>query len=135
MDKIDLIELHSISDERGILTSIELGKDIDFVVKRLFYLHDIHAERGGHAHIDTDQVLICMSGNLDIELVFKEEKYIYHLNNPCFGLIIPRLTYVTMRNFSSDARVLVLANTHYDYYKSLRNFEDYTKFLKLKNVH
>ncbi len=135
MDKVQLLNFNSVNDFRGVLTSVEFGIDLDFEIKRIFYLHRIHGERGGHAHIDTDQVLICMSGSLDIELVYNNQIFNFHLDNPEFGITIPRLTFVTMRNFSLDACVLVLANTHYDYSKSLRNFEDFNNYLKQKNVH
>ena len=135
MDKIQLFNFNSVNDFRGVLTSLELGIDLVFEIKRIFYLHHILGERGGHAHIDTDQVLICMSGSLDIELVYNEQVFHFHIDNPELGITIPRLTFVTMRNFSSDACVLVLANTHYDYSKSLRNFEDFNNYLKQKNVH
>jgi len=135
MDKVQLLNFRSVNDVRGILTSIELGVDLNFEIKRIFYLHHVHAERGGHAHIDTDQVLICMSGSLEIELVFNQKMFYFHLDNPEIGITIPRMTFVTMRHFSSDACVLVLANTHYDYSKSLRNFEDYNEYIKQKNGH
>ncbi len=135
MNKIQILNLNSFRDKRGILTSFELGKDIDFEVKRIFFLHHILSERGGHAHIDTDQVLICIYGSLDIDIFFENKQYHFNLDNPDVGLTIPRLSFVKMKNFSSNACVLVLANTYYDKSKSLRTFEDYKNFINQSNVH
>ena len=51
------IDLPAVTDGRGTLTAIEATQDIPFAIERIFYMHHISADRGGHAHRDTDQVL------------------------------------------------------------------------------
>ncbi|MGH3929946.1 MAG: WxcM-like domain-containing protein, partial [Pseudonocardiaceae bacterium] len=58
--EIHWIDLPSHRDERGRLTAIEAGTDIPIVVERVFYVHETTQDRGGHAHRDTDQVLIAI---------------------------------------------------------------------------
>ena len=62
LDQVKLISLPSVVDSRGVLTAIEGTKDIPFEIKRVFYMHHIERNRGGHAHRDTDQVVIAISG-------------------------------------------------------------------------
>jgi len=127
---IQKIALPSVIDERGILTSIEGGDSIPFDIKRIFYMHHIVQNRGGHAHIDTDQVIIAMSGSMKVKVFDGESEEMYILNDCTEGLYTPRLTFCDLYDFSPGAVCLVLANTHYDMSRSLRSKDDYLKFLE-----
>lgn len=94
------INLPSVHDNRGILTSVESGIDIPFKITRIFYMHHIISERGGHAHIDTDQVVIAISGSFEIELFDGKDKVNYFLADPTRGLYIPRMVFIRLYNFS-----------------------------------
>jgi dTDP-4-dehydrorhamnose 3,5-epimerase-like enzyme len=123
-------DLPSVQDARGILTSIESDFDIPFEIKRIFYMHNISSDRGGHAHTDTDQVVIAISGNFRIELFDGIQKVKFLMNDPMKGLYIPRMIFIELSEFSSDAVCLVLASTHYDIKKSLRNIDDYKNAIR-----
>jgi dTDP-4-dehydrorhamnose 3,5-epimerase-like enzyme len=125
-----LIKLGTVTDSRGKLTAIEGNKNIPFCIKRIFYMHNILSNRGGHAHIDTDQVIIAIHGSFNVKISNGEEYKTFYLNNPEIGLYIPRLTFTDFSKISKDAVCLVLANTHYDISKSLRNFNDFLSYLK-----
>ena len=127
---IQKIALPSVIDDRGILTSIEGGSSIPFDIKRIFYMHHIVQNRGGHAHIDTDQVIIAMSGSMKVKVFDGESEEMYILNDCTEGLYTPRLTFCDLYDFSPGAVCLVLANTHYDMSRSLRSKDDYLKFLE-----
>ncbi len=117
-------------DERGILTSIEETKDIPIDIKRVFFMHQVVAERGGHAHIDTDQVLFAAHGSLMIELSDGTSKMVEKIDDPLRGIYIPRMIFTKMYDFSSDSVCVVLANTHYDKSKSVRTYRDFLRFLE-----
>lgn len=121
------IELPSNIDERGVLTSIESRGDTPFVVKRLFYMHHIVSERGGHAHRDTDQVVIAIAGKFKIDFSDGVNSKTYSLNEPTKGLYMPRMVFTRLYDFSPNAVCLVLANTHYDIKRSIRSWEEYLK--------
>ena len=126
--------LSSVRDDRGILTSVESNQDVPFNINRIFYMHHVKAERGGHAHIDTDQLLIPISGSFDVELFDGVKKIVYRLDDPVKGLFVPRMIFVRLFEFTEDAVCLVLASTKYDMKKSLRNVEDYLKAIKAINA-
>lgn len=90
-------------------------------------MHHVTSDRGGHAHIDTDQIVIAISGTFQIELYDGENKVIFEMDDPTKGIYIPRMIFINLFNFSADAVCMVLANTHYDIKKSIRNITDYTK--------
>jgi dTDP-4-dehydrorhamnose 3,5-epimerase-like enzyme len=120
-----IINLPSNIDERGVLTSIESQMDIPIDIKRIFYMHDIKNDRGGHAHRNTDQVLIPVSGSILVSLSDGNETRKFKMNDATKGLYIPRMTFTAMSDFSEGAVCLVLANTHYDMSKSIRTWEEF----------
>ena len=124
-----IFDIHTIDDPRGCLSSIEASVDIPFEIKRIFYMHHVVTDRGGHAHIDTDQVIIAMSGVVMVKLFDGNNAETYRLDNCTKGLYVPRLTFTDLYDFSNGAVCLVLANTHYDMKKSLRNKQDYLTYL------
>ena len=124
------IDLPSSSDSRGILTSIESEIDIPITIRRIFYMHRIVSARGGHAHVETDQVAIASSGSFKMELFDGVESKIYELNDATRGLYIPRMIFIRIYDFSEAAVCMVLANTHYDISKSIRSWEDYMNILE-----
>ena len=111
LKKIKLFKFNRNTDGRGSLTSIEGINDIPIEIKRVFYLTDITKDRGGHAHIDTDQVIISINGEFNISIFDGLNYYKRKMSNPYEGIYIPRKLFVDMKEFSSDCVCLVLANT------------------------
>jgi len=124
------IQFQNNGDNRGFLTSIEQNTNIPIEVKRIFYMHHVTTDRGGHAHIDTDQVIIPICGSFKVRVFdgVNEDEYI--LDDCTKGLYTPRLTFCDLYDFTTDAVCLVLANTHYDMSKSLRSKDDYITFIQ-----
>jgi len=127
MLKVKWINLHSVCDDRGCLTAIEGSKAVPFEIRRIFYLHNVTlgADRGGHAHLDTDQFAIAVNGSLNIVVSDGIEARSLVLDTPSWGISLPRMTWTKLIDFSENAVCLVLANTHYDRSKSLRTWADY----------
>jgi len=126
-----LFDIKTVEDTRGCLSSLEGEMDIPIDIKRIFYMHHVTTNRGGHAHIDTDQIIIAISGKLKIKLSDGINTKEYIMDDCTKGLYVPRLIFTDLYDFSSDAVCLVLANTHYDMKKSLRNMSDYLEYLKV----
>ena len=129
---IQWMDLKSISDPRGVLTAIESEIDIPIEIKRIFYMHHVTDDRGGHAHYETDQLIIGVSGSFEIELYDGFEKKKYILNDPTKGLYVPRMIFLNLMNFTKDAVCMVLANTHYKENEYIRNIDDYIKIISTK---
>ena len=121
------VKLNSVCDVRGCLTAIEGFKDIPFEIKRVFYMHNVAlgAERGGHAHLDTDQFALAVNGNLKIIVSDGIESRTILLDTPSWGIILPRMTWTSLIDFSDGAVCLVLASTHYERSKSIRTWSEY----------
>lgn len=125
-----VFNLKNNEDPRGCLTAIEGTLDIPFEIKRIFYMHHVTEDRGGHAHIDTDQVLIPIHGSLKVKLFNGKETEEYLMDDCTKGLFIPRLYFTDMYEFTSETVCLVLSSTHYDMGRSLRSMKAYMSYLK-----
>lgn len=129
LNEVRWIELAAISDDRGTLTAVEGTLDIPFAIKRIFYMHHISADRGGHAHRSTEQLVIGISGRHVIEVKDGQASRTFVLDDPNRGLYLPPMTFTTLTEFSPDAVSLVLASTHYDRSQSIRTFAQYLSVL------
>ena len=127
LNAVKWIDLPSNVDNRGVLTSIESSIDIPFAIERIFYMHHIVSERGGHAHRDTDQVVFAIYGRFKMDLSDGITTMTLDLDDPMRGIYVPRMVFIRMYDFSPGAVCIVLANTHYDIKKSIRNWDDYKK--------
>lgn len=129
LDKVKIIDLPKITDQRGNLTFVEGGKHIPFDIKRVYYLYDVPggSERGGHAHKELQQLIIAMSGSFDVVLDDGTEKKRFHLNRSYYGLYVPTMLWRELDNFSSGAVCMVLASNHYDEKDYYREYGDYLK--------
>lgn len=128
IEEIRWIKFGSNRDERGCLTAVECRPDLGIEVKRIFYMHDVTpgADRGGHAHRETDQVAIGISGELRILVSDGLRSMVVPLRSKEWGIYLPRMTWTRLYDFSPGAVCLVLANTNYDRSKSLRTWNDFT---------
>ncbi len=132
LEKVRWIEFTSNIDKRGILTAAESGREIPFEIKRIFYVYDIATDRGGHAHRETDQVVVAVCGSFDLSISDGTVKKSYKMNDPKKGLYIPRMLFIEIKNCSPDAVCLVISSTHYDIKKSIRNWEGYLEAVDKK---
>lgn len=132
LDQVRAIDLPSNRDDRGVLTSIESEQDAPFPIKRIFYMHHVLSDRGGHAHTDTDQVVVSVAGRFEMELSDGKESVTFTLDDPTRGIYIPRMVFININGMSKDAVCLVLASTHYDMSRSLRTHDAYLEALGLE---
>ncbi len=131
LSDIQLIEIPKIQDRRGNLSVVE-GNTIPFVSKRVYYLYDVPSgsKRGGHAHIEQQELLIALSGSFDVVLKDGKNTKTITLNKPNVGLLIVSGIWRELKNFSSGSVCLVLSSGEFseeDYireYKKFRLFKD-----------
>jgi dTDP-4-dehydrorhamnose 3,5-epimerase-like enzyme len=125
LEKVKWVDLPSSKDARGVLTSIESEKDTPFEIKRVFYMHHIVADRGGHAHRDTDQIVVSVSGKFKLDVSDGVATRTYILENPIRGIYTPRMVFIKLYDFSPGAVCMVFASTYYDMSKSIRSWDEY----------
>ena len=115
-----LLNLNIKQNEKpGFLIPIE-DFELDMKIKRIFYIfgftHNVDKNnRGYHANESTKQVLINITGSVNIVTKYAGnnlEKF-FILDKPNMALIVPPNNYIKMENFSKDAIFLVLCDTNF----------------------
>jgi oxalate decarboxylase/phosphoglucose isomerase-like protein (cupin superfamily) len=127
LERCRILNLPKITDHRGNLTFVEGGGHIPFEIRRIFYIYDIPSgeQRGAHAHKSLEQVVVCLSGGLDVCLDDGYCQRVVRLNRPWLGLYIPPMIWASEGNFDSGTVYLVLASEHYceaDYHRDYDHF-------------
>lgn len=110
-----ILELPKLENPAGNITPVNSGINVPFEIARVYYLYDVPggASRGGHAHKELEQLIVAASGSFDVILDDGLNRRTVHLNRPYFGLLLPRLIWRELVNFSSGGICLVLASQIY----------------------
>ena len=128
-----MISLPINHQANGNLTAVSNGVQVPFDVKRVYYLYDVPAgfSRGGHGHLELQQLIVALSGSFDITVDDGKVKRTFHLSRPNMGLYMPSGLWRELDNFSSGSICFVLASIEYD---EKDYFRDYDKFVAWKSL-
>lgn len=122
-----LISLPKVYDPRGNLSFIESLRHVPFEVKRAYWIYDVPGGmyRNGHAFRRQDELIVALSGSFDVVLNDGSGPVRHHMARSYYALYVPRMTWRTIDNFSTNSVVLVLSSTEYD---ADDYIEDFTRF-------
>ncbi|MBI0005852.1 FdtA/QdtA family cupin domain-containing protein [Gilliamella sp. W8126] len=125
--RVEFVNFNIIGDERGSLISLENSHNIGFDIKRMYYIYGTqkNISRGFHAHKKLKQLLIAVSGTVDIYCEYQNVKQTFSLNSPSIGLIIEGPVWRIMQNFSEDSVLIVLADGFYDENDYIREYDHF----------
>ena len=115
------------SKEEGFLTVAQQYKEVPFNIRRIFWVVDTPTQvsRGGHAHIDTEMILIALRGSIKITtLDCSGEEQTFDLHQSNQGLYLPKMVWHEM-TYSPDAVQLVLASSDYHESDYIRNYSTF----------
>jgi WxcM-like, C-terminal len=128
-----MISLPINHQANGNLTAVSNGIQVPFDVKRVYYLYDVPGgfSRGGHGHLELQQLIVALSGSFDITVDDGKVKRTFHLSRPNMGLYMPSGLWRELDNFSSGSICFVLASIEYD---EKDYFRDYDKFVAWKSL-
>ena len=130
-DKVKHINFPVIEDIRGNLAFIQ-NDILPFEFKRIYYLFDVpsSAFRGGHSHIDQQEILIALSGSFEVTVNDGISKKSFLLNKPNIGLHISTGIWRELENFSSGAICLVIASDVFNEEDYIRDFNEFLESKK-----
>lgn len=122
---IQLIPLQIHGDDRGALVSLEIDKNIDFEIRRVYYIYDTKkgVVRGYHAHKNLKQLVVPVKGSCRFTLDDGNERVSVFLDNPAQGLLVNSLIWREMSDFSEDCVLMVLASNEYDESDYIRDYD------------
>jgi len=135
MKNVEIISLPKILDSRGNLSFIEEENHIPFKIKRAYWIYDVPGgeTRGGHAFKEQKELIVALSGSLDVVIDNGEESKRYSLNRSYNGLFVPNWFWRQMTNFSTNSLALILSSTYYNPEDYILDYNLYKQWLK-KNV-
>ena len=121
-----------IVDSRGNLSFAENQTQLPFEIRRAYWIYDVPGgtERGGHAYRENTEFVIALSGSFDVLLDDGTREECISLNRSYYGILIPKLVWRTMVNFSTNSLALVLSSTEYDPEDYIRDYQEFLKTVK-----
>ncbi len=121
-----LRDCQTIRDARGRLSVVDFARDVPFTVRRSFFIADVVAggSRGGHAHRELHQFIICQAGGLTVMVDDGREQRGIRLA-PGQAVHVPPLIWATEQDFAPGTIYLVLASAPYDEADYFRRREDF----------
>ena len=125
-----IVNFPKIVDPRGNLSFFESSNHIPFEIKRTYWIYDVPGGeiRGGHAFIEQQELIVVLSGSLDIIVFDGIEEKKFSLNRSYYGLYIPNGLWRHMENFATNTVALVVSSTIFNEKDYIR---DKTKFVKI----
>ncbi len=121
-----IIPLQHFEDSRGKLGVAEIAKLCGFSAQRFYFLYGTQGRRGAHAHRHLRQLMIALTGRVEITLDSGEERKTYVLDSPKQALAVDPVVWREL-NLSADAVLGVLASEPYSEEEYIR---DYNTFLE-----
>lgn len=120
-----IIELPKFLDRRGNLSFIEEESHLPFKVRRVYWIYDVPGgeKRGGHAFKETHEMIVALSGSFDVLLHDGQKEYHYSLNRSYYGVLVPKMMWRTLENFSTNSLALIIASTDYSEEDYIYDFE------------
>lgn len=127
---VRIINLPKFEDPRGNLSFIEEENHVPFKIERAYWIYDVPGGqvRGGHAFKEQQELIVALSGSLDVMIDDGKNKVTYSLNRSYYGLYVPAGLWRQMQNFSTNSLALVLSSTHYCENDYLYQYEEFLEY-------
>jgi len=127
-----LVDIPLLSDPLGSIGVVEGDDLIPFEVKRFYFIRDVPAgaTRGSHAHRNLEQLIVAVSGSVDVELDDGVTAKTYALSGPHLALQVPPGYWRTLRDFTPGSVVAVLASREYDETDYIRDYDEFLSWTR-----
>lgn len=126
---VSKLKMHQ--DHRGKLISIEGTRDVPFDIARVYYILGAEGtQRGFHAHLRAEQLLICVKGSCRLIMDDGSRRDELLLDQPDKGLLIGRMIWREMHDFTADSVLLVLASAPFDETDYIRDYDSFVAATK-----
>lgn len=122
---IETLNLKHIVDHRGTMIA---ANSLPFEVKRVFFLKNVHKNRGSHAHKQLWEILIPIQGSAALIAFTRDDHYAVALNDSSKGVIVPPEYWRTLTMFSDDSIVLSLCSHELDENDYIRDYDEWYNF-------
>lgn len=117
------------ADDKGCLSVIE-GTDLPFAIKRIYYIHSvpIGAIRGEHGHRTLEQIVMCLSGAVEMMISDGVEQQFVTLSNPATLLYVPAGRWRSVKFKEAGSVLCVLASQLFDSSDYIYDYEEFVEW-------
>ncbi|TXT66082.1 MAG: putative TDP-4-oxo-6-deoxy-alpha-D-glucose-3,4-oxoisomerase [Promethearchaeota archaeon] len=125
--------LKTFIDRDGRLTPVEFY-DVPFKPKRMFYVTNVPKNdiRGGHAHYETQQLLICIDGRIGV-MLFDGYNEHYTVIEKDEAVFVDKMIWDSQIFLTGNDVMVSLCSTNYDKNDYIENKEQFIKLVKDKS--
>jgi mannose-6-phosphate isomerase-like protein (cupin superfamily) len=133
---VRVLELPGNPEGQRQLTFVELEGAAPFPVRRIYWIHTLSEGewRGQHAHKETQQLLVAVSGRLLIRLDDGTEKRDFVLDSPSRCLWVPAGLWRDIEVLEPNSVLLALASTHFNESDYIRDYAEYLRFSRTREL-
>lgn len=119
--------LRHVLDHRGNLIPVEFERELPFMPRRQFFIHDVADDhlRGEHAHKVCHQFLFAVVGSLSVIVDDGKDACEIELMDASFGLYLPPYTWAVQYRFKPQTVLAVYASHPYDAAEYIRDYDDF----------
>lgn len=120
-----------IADPRGNLSVLQYPMSLPFEPARVYWIHDAPAGsiRFGRAFYSTNEVMVALSGSVDVSLHTADMVKTITLNRADEGLFIPAMTWRDISNFATNSVVMVVSSNLFDETDYIRDIEMFNQLI------
>ncbi|MCW5746564.1 MAG: FdtA/QdtA family cupin domain-containing protein [Alphaproteobacteria bacterium] len=130
------LAVRGAADPRGRINFVETGADLDFPVRRAFWIHGVPAgqNRGHHAHREARLLIVALSGGADLVLDDGRHRETVRLDRPDLGMLVGAWVWHELHDFAADTVVLALASTGYAESDYIRDYDTFLRDVRAKGT-
>ena len=128
------VPIRGASDPRGTVNFLEVGREVGFDIRRVFYIHGVPVgqPRGHHGHRQLELLLIALSGGCKVIVDDARQRRTLDLNQPALGLYVGPWVWHELVEFAPHTVVLALASAAYDEADYIRSYDEFRREAALR---
>lgn len=114
------------------VTVLDFPVSAPFQIQRVYWLHNLTPleVRGHHAHFKLQQLMVAVSGSIEIEFDNGRERRIEILDRATEALYVPPGLWRRIRALELHSALLVFASASFDEADYIRDYDSFVQFAK-----
>lgn len=122
---VQLWPMRHVVDPRGNLIPVEFERELPFMPRRQFFIHDVDDDqiRGEHAHKVCKQFLFAVTGSLAVIVDDGHDAREVVLEDASYGLYLPTFVWGVQYRFKPYTVLAVFASHGYDAAEYIRDYD------------
>jgi dTDP-4-dehydrorhamnose 3,5-epimerase-like enzyme len=117
-------------DPNGNLCVYECGRQVPFDIRRVFTVTAVSGDmRGDHAHKQCTQLMVCVSGRIQVFCDDGLTVTQHQLDSMNIGLLVPPGIWAKEKYLTDGAVLMVLCNQNYKEDDYIREYKEFKTFI------